>query len=212
MNLDLSSKLEFDNVDITPPNVVANELAEQIKKETNGIIKGTVTSYSKGVFSYRGTGLRVGVSDLIPSLTGLPTPLVGLHASLESIAEKKANPQNELGKIGEKTQEYEFYLTTPSFEQYKYRICFLQFGIANYPVSVVLEQSIADSINERSDSNYIISCKNRKEFEDLMCRVILSKRVLGVMQELINIDQTHNSAKSSNRMKEVEYSDIPNKK
>lgn len=172
--LDLSGKLSFDNADLTAPDIVVGNLVSQINDETNGIIMGNVETYDGSVISYTKTAV-----------------LSGLQAALD-LGDKKVDIQDFLGKQGEESNKFEVYLTTPVFEQYQYRICFLQYGVANYPVKVVLEQSIADEINKRGvQSNYIYNCNNRTELEDLFRSIIYSKKVIGVMQELINIHQIH---------------------
>ena len=64
----------------------------------------------------------------------------------------------------------------------------MKYGIANYPVQFTQEESIARSI-WGVNSNYIVTCNNRGEVEDLLIKILTSKKVLGVMQELIRIYQ-----------------------
>ena len=80
-------------------------------------------------------------------------------------------------------------MCTPSYQRYKYRICYLQYSIGNYPVNVVLEQNIANDVYSDSNAGYIIKCHTRAELEDLIVKVIYSKPVINVMQELIRINQ-----------------------
>ena len=68
----------------------------------------------------------------------------------------------------------------------------MKYGIANYPVQFTLEESIARSI-QNGNSNYIVTCNNRGEVEDLLVKILTSKKVLGVMQELIRIYQAKKS-------------------
>lgn len=186
--LDFNGKLNFNDKDLTEPNIVVEEIASQIKSATNGIIIGAIKNYFKPIESYTETTFS-GLSSIIPT-------------------EKKVDfdVQTTLGKIGEIPCRYEFYLCTPSFTQYKYRICFFQHGIANYPVKVVLEQSVAYSIN--SNSSYVFICNNRKELEELIIKVIYSKRIISVMQELISINQIHK--KEINTMDASEQTDNKN--
>ena len=41
------------------------------------------------------------------------------------------------------------------------------------------------------NAGYIIKCQTRTELEDLIVKVIYSKRVISVMQELIRINQVY---------------------
>ena len=64
----------------------------------------------------------------------------------------------------------------------------MEYGIAHYPVQFILEESIARSIHEIT-TNYIVTCNNREEVEELVLNILTSKRVLSVMQELIHVYQ-----------------------
>lgn len=192
--LNLKSKLNFDNTDINAPYTIIKNFADQIKEETNGMIKGAVEVYDGPVDSY--------------------TPSSFLSVIQDTLAKpmKKIDIQESLGKQGEALIQYEFYLSTPVFEHYKYRICFIQYGIANYPVKVVLEQNIADEINPQDDiNNYVFSCNNWKEFNRLIKKVIFSKKIISIMQELINIYQIHRQDDNLDTLDQSNNQDIPNK-
>ena len=64
----------------------------------------------------------------------------------------------------------------------------MKYVIAQYPVQFTLEESIARSIPDFK-ANYIIDCNNREEVEDLTLKILTSKKVLSVMQELIHVYQ-----------------------
>ena len=68
----------------------------------------------------------------------------------------------------------------------------MKYGIANYPVQFTLEESIAEDIYGKN-SGYIISCHKREEVEDLIYKILTSKKVISVMQELIRIYQSKES-------------------
>ena len=74
----------------------------------------------------------------------------------------------------------------------------MKYGFAHYPVQFTLEESIARSI-QGTNSNYIVTCNNREEVEELILKILTSKKILGVMQELIRIYQ----AKKSEEVEEV---------
>lgn len=167
---DFSTKLDFDDIDLTAPNLVVEEIASQIAESTNNIIHGIIAPYTGHVFSYKQKGFS------------------GLTAALGT-ADKKIDIQTTLGRQGEEQHKFEFYLQTPSYKSYKFRVCYIQHGISNYPATVVLEQSIANSIFSDGNANYIVKCIDRLALEDLIERVIFSKPVISVMQELIRINQ-----------------------
>jgi len=77
------------------------------------------------------------------------------------------------------------YLTANQIENYKYRVMFVGYGIAGYPVKVVLEQDIADELNNKEDSGYIYTIDSKTEFEELLVSVFNSKTMQKIIQNLI---------------------------
>ena len=155
--------------------IVIENIVSQINGETDGMVFGSVEKYEGAVESY--------VSPSILDLGFIKT-------------ETKVDIQESLGKIGDEVHKYEFFLNTPVYEQYQYRVCFIEYGTANYPVKVIVEQSIADEINKSGyNSKYVYLCRNRSELENLIINVIYSKKVISVIQELINIYQIHKDKK-----------------
>ena len=168
--LNLSSKLDFSEIDMTAPDKVIEEILLQLPKETQNVIYGTITPYEGPVASY--------------------STRAALAAALATInTETKVNIQDSLGKCGEENSKFECFLYTPSFTKYKYRMFFMKYGIANYPVQFTLEESIAQSIYG-NNSSYTIVCDNRKEVEELLVKILTSKKILGVMQELVRVYQS----------------------
>ena len=58
--------------------------------------------------------------------------------------------------------------------------------IGGYPVTVVLEQGIADEIQQKEESGYIFTCDTAKEFETLCIGILNSKMMKKVIQDLIS--------------------------
>ena len=169
--LNLEGKLDFSDIDLTAPDIVINNLLEQLPVETNGLICGKIQSYSGHIMSYiRKTGIS------------------SLAVSLGTVQEKEVDIQNELGKNGTEIKKFECYLYTPEYEKYHYRMFFVKYDISNYPATVVLEESIAKSISG-TNKGYIYTCNTRDELEELIVNVLTSKRIINVMQELIRINQ-----------------------
>ena len=93
-----------------------------------------------------------------------------------------------------KRQLYTTFKTAPTeeerekvnqIENYKYRVMFVGYGIAGYPVKVVLEQDIADELNNKEDSGYIYTIDSKTEFEELLVSVFNSKTMQKIIQNLI---------------------------
>ena len=170
-NLNLSEKLNFAVTDLTAPDRVIEEILSELPKETNGIILGKIEAYNGPVFSYTTLGF--------PEL---------------ALGGKKVDIQNKLGEIGQEEYKYECFLYTPEYDKYKYRVFFVNYSISNYPVDIILEESVAESI---SDSGaYVYKCGTREELESLIFRIFSSKRVISVMQNLIWINHAKKSAKN----------------
>ena len=64
---------------------------------------------------------------------------------------------------------------------------FVEFGIGNYPVKVVLEDAIAEKILSGSLDDYITRCTSSEEFEQLIMSILSISYVIDVIQELINV-------------------------
>ena len=169
--LNLTEKLDFNDIDLTAPDKVISEILSELPEETNGIVCGDIAAYDGPVFSY--------------------TKHVGLSAismALGATEDKRVDIQDNLGKCGREIHKFECYLYTPEYTKYKYRVFFVKYEIANYPVDIILDESISDSVFG-SSSSYIHTCSNRSELEDLVVKILTSKRMIAVMQELIRINQ-----------------------
>lgn len=166
---DFSGKLDFSDIDLTAPEKVIGEILSQLPEATNDIIHGKIQPYNGAVFSYK----KVGIYGIAEAL---------------GTTEKTVDIQHDLGKIGQETHKFECFLYTPEYEKYKYRVFFAKYDLSNYPVSIILDESVANSISA-SNSGYVYTCNTREELETLIYKVFASKRIITVMQELIHINQ-----------------------
>ena len=169
--LNLGEKLDFADIDLTAPDIVVNDLLEQLPVETNGLICGKIQPYSGHIMSYTKS-----------------SGMASLALTLGTVQEKEVDIQSELGKIGTETHKFECYLYTPEYEKYRYRMFFVKYDVSNYPATVVLEESIAKSISG-TNRGYVYTFNTRDEFEELIVSVLTSKRIIKVMQELIRVNQ-----------------------
>ena len=168
--LDLSGILDYSEPDLTAPDKVVEEILAQLPENTQNIISGNIVEYDGHVTSYTQTTTRSSLANALASIT----------------TEKRIDIQDSLGKRGGEDKKFECFLYTAGFTKYKYRMFFMKYGIANYPVQFTLEESISRSIQ---GANYIVTCNKRDEVEDLILKILTSKKVLGVMQELIRVYQ-----------------------
>ncbi len=176
--INLSEKLNFDKIDLTAPEVVISEILSQIPEQTNNIIFGDIKNYTGHVKSYKYEEEPVFKSNI------LDFPLM-----------KKEEPkiitvdvQNSLGAIHDEIKKFECFLYTNIFPDYKYRLFFVEYSIAKYPVELIVEQSITRSISRYVKDN-IFTCNNRDELEELVCEILNCKKTISVMQEIIRIAQ-----------------------
>ena len=175
--LNISERLDFNDIDLTAPEKVIEEVLTQVSEETNGIVLGKIASYSGHVMSYTQTGLS------------------SIAAVIGATADKEINIQKDLGKIGQESHKFECYLYTPEYEKYKYRVFFVKYDVANYPVSVILEESVARSVSG-NNSGYVFTCNTKDELEDLIIKIFTSKKLISVMQELVRINQSKKASKT----------------
>lgn len=172
---DFQGKIDFNDIDLTSPEIVIETLIKDLSESTNNIIIGKIEEYSGPIHSYTDNGI-----DAIKIALGNTS--------------RRVNIQEKLGKISSGRKKYEFYLNTPLYEHYKFRICFISFGVGNYPVEIVLDQGIVDEMYGE-DEDYILMCDNKDEFEELIINIINSDRVIGIMQELVRIHQIYREEK-----------------
>lgn len=102
---DFNGKLDFNDIDLTAPDKVIEEILSQLPEETKGIILGKIQPYDGHVFSYR----RPGVSGIAEAL---------------GTVDKNVDIQDTLGKIGQEIHKFECFLYTSEYEKYKYRVFF----------------------------------------------------------------------------------------
>ena len=165
--LDIKSKLNFEKFDLTAPDKVLMRIGEKLVNATDGYVYGEIAEYSGPITSYY-----------------KPSTFTAIAAALGTGA-TKVDVQDKLGKIGDEIKKFEFYLFTPAYRSYKYRILFVEFGIGNYPVKVVLEDGVAEKILPNGD--FVVQCSSSNEFEEFVMQILNTPHIISVMQELINI-------------------------
>jgi hypothetical protein len=162
----LEEFLSFDDVDKSAPEKTVSEMCDQLKSQSRDYVQGVVQPYNGHIESYT----KVGFS--------------GITAALSY--DQKVDIQSDLGKVGYENHQFEFYLSATSLPQYKFRLMFFSYGIGGYPVKIILEQSVADDVFQRFNGKYIVECKSKDELKNTVSQVLNSKRVVQIIQELIN--------------------------
>lgn len=166
MGYNLKTDYDFSAVNAVMPDVVMSDICNEVNKITKGFVAANVRKYDGKIESYDTIGA-----------------MAALAASLQT--SMRINIQDKLGAIEETSFKYEMYLTATQIENYKYRVLFIGYGIAGYPAKVVLEQDIADELNNKEDSGYIYTVDSKAELEELLVSIFNSKTIQKIIQNLI---------------------------
>lgn len=166
MKYELNTNYDFNTTDSITPDMVMRDVCSDLNELTKGFVVGNVCEYDGNIESY----------DTLGAMTALATSLQGIT---------RVDIQEKLGAIGDVNFKYELYLSANQIENYKYRILFLGYGISGYPVKVVIEQDIADELNNKEDSGYIYTVESKEDFEKLLISIFNSKTIQKVVQGLI---------------------------
>ncbi len=166
MKYDLKANYDFDATNSITPDMIMRDICDELSKITKGFVVGNVCEYDGNIESY----------DTLGAMAALTTSLQGVM---------RVDIQDKLGAIGNVNFKYELYLSANQIENYKYRILFVGYGITGYPVKVVVEQEIADELNNKEDSGYIYLIKSKEDFEKLLISIFNSKTIQKVVQSLI---------------------------
>lgn len=169
--IDLSEKLDFKETDLTAPEIVIEEILSQLPEQTHGIVWGSIESYPGHIRSYQQT------------LTPIGEALWGVSK------EKKVDIQNSLGAIGDERKKFECFLYTRIYPSYKYRLFFLDYDISIYPLSLIVEQSVASDLSQCAIGKDLFFCKNREDLEKIVYEILTCDRTISIMQEIIRIAQ-----------------------
>jgi hypothetical protein len=184
-------KIDFNDVDLTSPKIVVETLIKDLSEATNNIVEGKIEEYNGPIHSYTDNGINA------------------IKVALGNVS-RHVNIQEKLGEISNSNEKYEFYLKTPLYEHYKFRVCFIKYGVGNYPVEVVLEQGIVNDMYGY-DEDYVLECNNKSEFEELIINILNSDRIIKIMQELVRIHQIY-FEKAQKEQEAIEKQIAENKK
>ena len=150
---------------------------------TNNYVVGTLELYDGPIFSHKKT--------------------VGAVAALAAITEKevKVDIQDSLG-LQSNTGDVQLKVTlrATKLNNYSYVLMYSKNGIAEYPVTVVLDDSISQELNKEIYSKqygYIYHFDDSVAFDCFLDSVFSSKRLISVIQEIITGSEIHGVDKES---------------
>lgn len=165
LNSVLNEKLNLEPTDLTSPDIVIQEIANQISTYTKGSVKAVVEEYNGRIESYT-----------------TKSGLAAFTALAESVSVVEHDVQDQLGEIGANRTNYELYFAADSLPNYRFRVLFFGFGIGQYPVKLVVEQAIAKALNKQG---YTFYAKNRTELENIVLSILSASKTIDILQELV---------------------------
>ena len=159
-DLGLNDKLNFDKVDLTPADIVVEEIAKELKSETRGLVDCNVKPYAGEIYSR-----------IVTKPSSMASSMAMLTSALDTRGHEEIfDVQNSLGELINKENKYEVYLSTPKYKNYKFRLMFLKYDSTIYPVTIVLEQEISTQL-QNAHNSYIYKIGSREEFEKFILLV-----------------------------------------
>lgn len=158
-------KKTFTATEEVVPDEIINEQCTLLEKLTDGEIVAKVTEYTGPITTYT---------------KGNP-----LSAFQDMFDEETVNIQEDLGDVSECDFTFEFFISSMSSPNYKYRILFLHYEIPFYPALIVLDEDIAVELGLEQR----ISCSNQTHFEKVIGNILNSQKVENVIGSLLAIAQ-----------------------
>lgn len=150
------------------PYDVIKKKIDQISNWTRGYVTCEISEYSGEIRSYD-----------TPTTIGL----IGSAKFNLTGSVKHVDIQKKLGEIKNENHKYEVYLCVNGLDNYKYRICFVEYGSISYPLSLILDSDIAFDCMEQSKEEYIV--ENQIELEEKIDLILNSETLGGIIQNLI---------------------------
>ena len=154
-------KNHFEPLKTDTPKDIIQFQCYSINEITKGIIVAEIIEYSEPISSYIKKG--------------------PLNTLASAIADKKVDVQDNLGEIPGGGFTFEFYISSISTPNYKYRILFLQYYTEVYPAAIIMDEAIAQELQLEQE----ISCPNQEDFEGVLARILNSKKIENVISALL---------------------------
>ena len=154
----------FELLDKDKPEIVIKNSLRQIDEATRGYVKGNIEKYDGQIRSYKKN-------------LGLVIPTLQKEVTIDI--------QKDLGEQNNEDYKFEVFLTVKGLEHYKYRMMFVNHGTLSYPVTIVMNESLAVEYSGGQMKD-IFWIESMKDLEELMGRVINSNTMESLIQKLIN--------------------------
>lgn len=164
----MKKEFSFDLVNKEIPYEVIKKKIDQISNWTKGYVTCEISEYSGKIRSYDSPTTIGLIGDAKFNLTG---------------SVKHVDIQKQLGEIQNENHKYEVYLCVKGLENYKYRICFIEYGSISYPVSLILDSDIAFDCMDQSKEEYTL--ENQEVLEKQFDLILNSETLANIIQNLI---------------------------
>lgn len=164
-----NNSFNFNLVDTKEPVDVIKEQIGVISKRSRGYVSAHIKDYSGPIQSYT---------------YKTPTGLGHVTKGFATEKEVEFDIQTKLGEIGSERHKYEVYLSVKGLPNYKYRMMFVSYGSISYPVTIVLNDDIAEDI--RTGYSYTQMVKSLEELEELLNKILESYMFHELVQSMIN--------------------------
>ncbi len=161
-----TEKFNFELKDTKTPDEVVKEYVSQISEWTKNMVICKVASYDGYTTSY--------VKKSRWSING---------ELLRGMQEETVDIQNDLGEQSEIDNKYEVYFSVKGLEHYKYRIMFMRYGAISYPVSVVLNEDIAQAYSGKLQYKYEVGSMD--ELKEMLEHIFNTEYCTKLIQSLI---------------------------
>lgn len=155
---------------------IIQEQCDYLNKNTNGMIIAKIVAYDGPTQSYIAKPALANMSEVLGAFQ----------------KERTVNIQEDLGEIGEGSFTFEFFITSVATPNYKYRVMFVEYGIAFFPVYLTLDESIALELGVEES----MECVNQEEFEKILEKILNSEKIEKVINNLLTIGKTAGKGKS----------------
>lgn len=152
------------------PRDIVQEQCQILSDITHGRVIARIAEYDG---YYKSQTVLTGLGGVKKSLNEMSGPI-----------EKKFDIQEALGDgMDDSKLVYEFFLTSYNAPRYKYRICFIYYGVLLYPVGISLQKDIADEIKLKTE----FEVGNEEEFKQVLALILGSKTLSDIINNLYKL-------------------------
>ena len=162
-----NGSMDFHNSNRFRPDTVIANIAKQVETVTKGYVKFEVGEYD---------------GPIVPKVGAYQKILI----SKESPSSDHINDQSEHVIINPSDMKYEFYLTTPNYKNYKFRILFFSYCLGKYPVNLIPEEGIALELFNEIENICIVQINSFEELNQSINSILNTKRIQYIIQSLIS--------------------------